>query len=416
MKDITAHIILFVALSYGSISIAGGPTTIAGADGQTPVTYQNPAVTVNVENGDLGILSNAVAVTLMQQAFDLWGDVSTANVILDIDQLLLDFEIDQNNAETYLPTIDQADLNADDNVNPVVFDSDGQIIDDYFGNGQSDFIIGFAQSIHDIGGSYFLEGFVVINGKNSTTDTAFKQLLAHEIGHFIGLDHTQVNIDNRESFLGTPDFCSSTVRSNYPLMYPIRCRDTATLHADDISAVSALYPATDIDASLGILQGVFVDETGNAILGANIWVEDMTTGKTYSIISDYLTQDTGFYRLRLPAGNYTLHANSLNTEFVDVSNVGPYASTPNDRSFTSPHPITAVTYQGTTVGSDEAITISANNTVTINFSITGNDAVINSNQAEDGDDSIADLFGSMSHMTLLAMAVLLMLARIRSKH
>lgn len=415
MKQTINHFILLFMLASSSASIAGGPSVIAGPSGNTAVRYQNPAITVHVENGDLGVLSNAAAVTLMQEAFDIWSDVSTATVTLTIDQTLLDFEIDQDNAETYLPSVDKSDLNEDDNINPIVFDNDGQIIDKYFGAGQSDLIIGFAQSINTTTGIYFIEGFAVVNGKNSTTNTAFKLLMAHEIGHFFGLDHTQVDIDNKESFSGAPDFCSSTSRQNYPLMYPIRCRDVVSLHTDDSSAASALYPVTDIDDNFGILQGVFVDINGKAILGANIWVKNTITGETYSIISDYLKQTTGYYKLFLPAGNYTLHANSINTEFVDVSNVGPYASSLSDLSFVSPHPITAVTYQGITPGSDEVITMTTNNTTTINFSIAGSTVVINNSSEQDDDDSFADLFGGMSHITLLAMTLLLVSGRLRQK-
>ena len=44
-------------------------------------------------------------------------------------------------------------------------------------------------------------------------------VLAHEIGHYLGLDHTQANIDNTESLF---DFCPSL--QDYPLMYPYACR------------------------------------------------------------------------------------------------------------------------------------------------------------------------------------------------
>ncbi len=407
MQQTFRHLILFSALSYGSLSLAGGPSVIAGADGNTAVSYQNPAITVHVENGDLGTLSNAAAVSLMQQAFDIWSNVDTSNISLSINQTLLDLDIDQDNAETYLPAVDQSELNEDDGINPIVFDSDGQIIDKYFGTGQSDFIIGFAQSISTTTGSFFLEGFAVISGKNSTTDDAFKLLLAHEIGHFIGLDHSQLDIDNTESL----SFCDSTSLENYPLMYPVRCRNVVSLHADDRSAVSALYPTANTGDSFGTLQGIFVDDEGDAILGANIWAKNITTGEAYSIVSDYLLQGTGFYKLLLPAGSYTLHANSINTEFFDVSAVGPYASTISDISFSSPHPISEVSYQGQSEGSDEVIEITTNNTKTINFSITGETFFPST---ADEDDSIADLFGGISHISILLMVILLMIRRIRS--
>ncbi len=405
---------LFVsALTFSSLSFAGGPLVLGGSTGTTPVTYQNPSITLNVENGDLGALSNAAADTLVLQALALWNNVSTSDINLVIDQTQLsDVDINLGNFENYLPNPGGTVFNANDNLNPVVYDSTGEIIDAFFGAGQSDSTIGFAASIITLGNIYFDEGYAVINGKDlGLSDTTFKLLIAHEIGHFFGLDHTQVNINNQETDSGSPALCGTRVQSDYPLMYPFVCRDEESLHQDDISAISALYPNASTTSDFGTLQGRFVDTAGNAILGANIWAENTVTGEAISIVSDYLTQRTGFYKLSLPAGNYTLHANSINTLFNGGSGIGPYANDIFDRSFTSPHPITEVTFQGDTVGNDEIITITNGQSQSIDFAIDGKTTVIPA--ASNDDDSLADLFGSMSHITLLASAALLMLGRLR---
>lgn len=405
---------LVSALAYSSLSFAGGPLVLGGPTGTTPVTYQNPSITLNVESGDLGALSNAAADTLVLQALALWNDVSSSDINLSLDQNQINLDIDINNFETYLPNTSSTVFNANDNLNPVVYDSTGEIIDAFFGVGQSDNTIGFAASIITLGSSYFDEGYAVINGKNlGLTQTTFKLLIAHEIGHFFGLDHTQVNINNQETDSGSPLLCSTKVQSDYPLMYPFVCRDEESLHQDDISAISALYPNASATTNFGTLQGRFVDTAGNAILGANIWAENTTTGEAISIVSDYLTQRTGFYKLSLPAGSYTLHANSINTLFNGGSGIGPYANDIFDRSFTSPHPITEVTFQGDTIGNDEIITITNGQSQSIDFAIDGKTAVITTGSNDDGNDSFADLFGSMSHVTLLISAILLMLGRLR---
>lgn len=407
---------LFVsALTFSSLSFAGGPLVLGGSTGTTPVTYQNPSITLNVENGDLGALSNAAADTLVLQALALWNNVSTSDINLVIDQTQLsDVDINLGNFENYLPNPGGTVFNANDNLNPVVYDSTGEIIDAFFGAGQSDSTIGFAASIITLGNIYFDEGYAVINGKDlGLSDTTFKLLIAHEIGHFFGLDHTQVNINNQETDSGSPALCGTRVQSDYPLMYPFVCRDEESLHQDDISAISALYPNASTTSDFGTLQGRFVDTAGNAILGANIWAENTVTGEAISIVSDYLTQRTGFYKLSLPAGNYTLHANSINTLFNGGSGIGPYANDIFDRSFTSPHPITEVTFQGDTVGNDEIITITNGQSQSIDFAIDGKTTVIPAASNNDGNDSLADLFGSMSHITLLASAALLMLGRLR---
>lgn len=404
-------------LSYSSHSISGGPVSVGGADGNTAVTYQNPNITLNVENGDFGILSNAVAVALLQEAFDLWNTVDTSAVNLGIDQAVLNFDINKDNADTYIPKTDNSALNTD-NINPVVFDSNGEIIDAFFGGCnpgeicQSDLVLGFALSVITTNSSFFNEGFLVLNGKKADrTNTQIKLLFAHEIAHYFGLDHSQVDINNQESFSELPFFCATSNADTYPLMYPVACRDIISLHPDDSSAVSALYPSSTINDNFGILEGHFVDESGNAILGANIWVENTTSGDTFSIVSDYLKQGTGFYKLYLPAGAYTLHANSINTEFTGGSGVGPYSNDSSDASFTAPHPISLVTYHGSSEINDGVLNITASQTLSIDFSIIG--ALVTPPPASnsDDDDSFADLFGATSHLTLILLPCLLIAAR-----
>ncbi len=229
-------------------SFAGGPLVLGGSAGTTPVTYQNPNITLNIESGDLNeTTSNAEATALVLQALALWNNVVTSNIKLIPSQTQIE-DIDINNYQTYLPNPGGTVFNANDNLNPVVYDSTGEIIDAFFGGDglpgtQSDFVIGFAASIITVGSSYFDEGYAVINGKDlGLSSIEIKLLIAHEIGHFFGLDHTQVNINNQETDFGTPGFCKTNVQSAYPLMYPFVCRKEETLHQDDISSVSSLYP------------------------------------------------------------------------------------------------------------------------------------------------------------------------------
>ena len=408
------HYLLFSILAYSSLASAGGPLILEGPNGITPVTYQNPTITLHPESGDLGLISNDAADTLVSEAFELWNNVSTSTINLSIDQSKINTDINISNFENYLPSIDGSVFHADDNLNPIVYDNNGEIIDAYFGIGQSDHTIGFSASVLTVGSSYYEEGYAVINGKDlGLTAITFKLLIAHEIGHFFGLDHTQVDINNQETDFGSPSICSTSDQGAYPLMYPFVCRDEETLHQDDISSISALYPSADFNNNFGTLQGRFVDEANRAILGANIWVKNTVTGDTVSIVSDYLTQKTGFYKLPLPAGNYTLHANSINTLFNGGSGIGPYTLDINDISFQDPHPITEVTFQGDSAGSDEIITITNNQTQIIDFSSDGKTAIIGT--ADDGDDSIADLFGAASHITLLMLFSLLIAHRINHR-
>ena len=422
LKKLNSFFIAGVICCISYQSIAGGPLVLEGPDGHTAVNYLNPTITVHVEGGDLGSLSNAEANTLLSDAFKLWNTVETSNIELVIDSQQILEDINLNNFEDFLPAVDDSNFNADDNLNPIVYDDNGEIIDAYFGVGASDFTIGFAASIITIGASHFDEGYAVINGKTLSpplSQLEFKLLIAHEIAHFTGLDHSQVNIINTETNFGFPAICSTSPREDYPVMYPFVCRDIESLHSDDISAISALYPAADINDKFGILEGHFVDEPGLPISGANIWLENTTTGEPYSIVSGYLKQPDGYYKLLLPAGSYTLHANSINTLFNGGSGIGPYSTDLNDLSFISPHPITPVTYQGETQGNAEVISITVNQTTGISFSTVGTDtepvfsvfSVLNT--SGDRNSDIFDVIGSTDHNTTLLLVVLLMASRWR---
>jgi hypothetical protein len=114
------------------------------------------------------------------------------------------------------------------------------------------------------------------------------------------------------------------------------------------------------------LIGNFLLPDDTPIRGANIWVED-DNGNVYSIVSDYLQQNTGLFNLLLPPGNYTLHANSINLIFNQGSSVGPYADDQYGLSFQDPAAsigdVTLVDETGTPV----ILNVIAGNSIDINF-------------------------------------------------
>jgi len=98
-----------------------------------------------------------------------------------------------------------------DGINPVIYDSDGSIIDTLLGTGASNSVLGFAGSAYFLAPTcQYAEGRAVINGKMPVSDATMSVVVAHEIGHLIGLDHTQL------------DSSQGLASGAYPLMYPLR--------------------------------------------------------------------------------------------------------------------------------------------------------------------------------------------------
>ena len=306
-------------IAFTASTFAGGPLVICY---QLPTKYPGAgSVSLNYDLGTLGSRTKAQADALVTGAVSLWTNVTTSTVVLSRGADL-PVDVTASNYATYL-------YNFSDGLNPVIYDTDGSIVDSIFGVGAKNSVLGFAGSAWNDNGSMcvYVEGRAVINGYIAVNDTTMKVVLAHEVGHLIGLDHTQ--LDNSQGLV-------SSSPSNYPLMYPIAYRGYSSLHEDDIAAVSALYPDATLGSVYGQLTGSFTQANGTPIRGANIWAMEVSTKKVFSVVSDYLIQNTGYFKLLLPPGSYTLHAEVIQTEFTASSSIGPYSNTSSDLSFQPP--------------------------------------------------------------------------------
>ena len=341
-----------VALCSATPALAGGPYSCANA----PLKYAGAGtITLNYDQGTLGGRSKAQADALVTQAVSIWAAVPTATVsLLRGNDLPVDVTL--ANYASY-------SQNYTDGLNPVVYDSDGSIIDSLFGVGAKSHLLGFAGS-HYVG-CQFTEGLAVINGWVSVTDTTLKVVMAHEVGHMIGLDHAQI------------DSHQGLTTSNYPLMYPVAYRNQLSLHEDEISAISTLYPDPTLTQTYGQLSGAFTQVVGAGILGANLWVTEKKSKKVFSVVSDYLKQNTGYFELMLPSGTYTLHAEAIQKAYAGASSVGPYARTATAPSFLSPLYVNGTAMTPLTLGNATPIqiAISPGCTATASFRFDGTGSV-----------------------------------------
>jgi hypothetical protein len=335
---------------------AGGPLAVSSG---CPAKYSG-SVTLNYDAGTLGTLSKAEADTLVTNSVALWTNVTTATATF-ARGADLPVDVNASNYTGYLNSFS-------DGINPVIYDSDGSIVDDMFGLGAKEQVLGFAGSQRI--GCQYTEGRAVISGYIPISTTSMGVVFAHEMGHLIGMDHSQ--LDNVQGLAS----------SNYPLMYPIAYRGTLSLHADDIAAVSALYPDATLSSVYGEVSGnLLASGSSTPILGANIWARENTTAAVYSIVSDYLVQGNGYFKLLLPAGTYTLRAEAIRADFIEGSSVGPYSEDASSPSFQSPlwvggSPMAVVTLGG---GSPVQVAITPGCAATVSFSLSGAGSVTSSN-------------------------------------
>ena len=308
--------VLTVWLLSLNLAVAGGPLSVCNG---TPTKYPGSGtVTLHYDQGGLGSRSKVQMDALVTAAVALWTDVPTASLVIQRGADL-PVDVSASNATSYL-------TNFGDGLNPVIYDSDGSLIDALYGLNARNSILGFAGSASKVSGAgcVYTEGRAVISGALSLSDEVLKNVLAHEVGHLVGLDHTQIN-----SAQGLPT-------NRYPLMYPTAYRTLPSLHEDDAAALTDLYPNAEVSRVFGEISGTFTQPQGTPILGANLWAQDRLSGKTFSSVSGYRQLGTGEFKLLLPEGTYTLHAEAIRSAFTAGSSVGPYSETSGDASFQPP--------------------------------------------------------------------------------
>jgi hypothetical protein len=390
-----ARILLFVCV-ISTCAYAGGPNFVGGpavgtraalgADG-LPFIW-NPAampIQYRVDPGPMAtaggtvVISNATGLQRVQNMFSVWQNVPTATISF-------------NNAGAILPTgaytggdvQTLAQFNAiqgscqNGAQNPVIFDADGALLTAL---GLPQEIIGFDSTCALDGRTGFITGSLMyLNGKMQDgvnqprlavpnfelTANEFDEAITHEMGHFLGLDHSQINLDLLTfAQFGQP--CDVDSLAGMPLMFPIsfcRARKDAglpVLALDDISWISSLYPNAAQPTGYATISGVIVFPDGiSQFQGANViarQIDDPTTledesrrvavsatsgylftgnpGQSLTAVLGGVEDNTngsplgsrkpaliGFYQIKVPPGTYTVEVEGIDPSFVAGSSVG----------------------------------------------------------------------------------------------
>lgn len=314
MKHLSTAFIL-AALLLVQDALAGGPL---GAVGTTPRRY--PAskfpLVYRTDLGSLGAFNNATATAISVYAFQQWDNVTTAALsFTNAGQLARDVT---SPTDPYISGSTQFT----DGINPVVFDTDGSITDARLGVGAKNSVLGFASSAYS--GANYVEGYAIINGALSGTGSVadqdrYRATITHEIGHFLGLGHSQV-----------------ALHADFATMYPIIIKtEQQTLDADDVSAISNLYPVSGYSALVGSISGTVKSAGGANLSGVNVLAVNTVTGVAYSGVVDYFSGGksgfdspparTGSYTISgLPPGSYHVRMEPVNANFTGGSSIASY--------------------------------------------------------------------------------------------
>ncbi len=192
------------------------------------------------------------------------------------------------------------------------------------------------------------------------TADQFDEAITHEMGHFSGLDHSQINLDLYQS--GTVGNCNLDELAGLPLMFPVEfCQSRKSaglpiLAPDDVAWISKLYPNSTYAANYGTISGfVFFSDGITHVQGLNVIarrVDDPNTPQNesqriaMSVVSGYsftgnpgqsITGDNtggstfgsrnpaviGYYEIPVTPGAYTVQTENIDASFTGGSSVGP---------------------------------------------------------------------------------------------
>ncbi len=159
------------------------------------------------------------------------------------------------------------------------------IADDLFANQKC---LAFTTPLHDDSGR-LLDTDILIDASVPTSKYNLQQLVAHELGHALGLDHSAV--------------LSATM---YPWIPP---NATTSLDSDDRIAIASIYPRSDAGA---VLQG-HVSGVDGAIFAAQVVAVNANGSPVATGLSD---QSGNFILKGVPSGDYRVYVEPLDGPVV----------------------------------------------------------------------------------------------------
>ncbi len=380
----------------------GGPNY--GIPG-TPITW-NPAampIQYRVDPGPMAVspytgavvIDNPTGISRVGSMFGTWTSVPTAALSAAYaGPLLPSGSYTGGVAAGGLTAFDAVVQSCDNSVqSPVIFDPEGNL---FSALGLPSGVIGFAGPCNTNPATGYLQSALLAlngnfqNGVDPIPTAEFNQAITHEIGHLLGLDHSQINVDVLNQ---TPGNCNSAEVAGLPVMFPyIFCQARVSLlfpplSPDDTAWISRLYPVitptsgkTITSSTYGTISGTIYFSDGiTEVQGVNVIARSTTDpqGVAFSATSGYRftgnpgqavtcalggsecntggsktgSRDThliGTFDIPALPGTYTIQIESINPQFIGGSSVGRLRR-PIPMPGTAPSPVTVSVSAGVSV-------------------------------------------------------------------
>lgn len=252
-----------------------------------PVRWLNPQeIPYNVDGGGLGQLNNDQAKELLQAMMAIWENES-GGMFHFVDKGPIGVDVTTDTMKDYVDTSVCADnvppriASMIQGQSPIIFDTDGSIIDALSGPESSRRVVGktafrcFKGTLADPQG--VTQAFLIMNGRfmDGLPDpidlplNVYAGVILHELGHYLGLHHSMVN---EGAYEGVLNGSRPLDDSKYvPVMYPLILTNSiasTVLKPDDIAVLRSLYPQTG-DA-FGSISGDIQSSSDANVMGANI--------------------------------------------------------------------------------------------------------------------------------------------------